>query len=134
MSAVHAPSNHIRGAVGNVMRPALEYLIAFVPSQQGLIYGYQNSAVTNLCRNHRVFVGRARDAVRSRHCEAHALVVGDETISQRQIEHHSRHGPCRGTPRRTSVILEYRIPHTTTRRLARSPAYFTSSVSLVYSA
>jgi hypothetical protein len=86
MSAVHAPSNHIRGAVGNVMRPALEYLIAFVPSQQGLIYGYQNSAVTNLRRNHRIFVGRARDAVRSRHCEAHALVVCDETISQRQID------------------------------------------------
>ncbi len=68
------------------MRPAFEYLIAFVPSQQGLIYGYQNSAVTNLCRNHRILVGRARNVVRGRHCEAHALVVRDETISQRQVD------------------------------------------------
>jgi hypothetical protein len=67
------------------MRPAVEYLIAFVPSQQGFIYGYQNSAVTNLCRNRRVLVGRARDAVCGHHCEAHALVIRHETISQRQI-------------------------------------------------
>lgn len=67
------------------MRSAVAYLIAFVSSQQESIYGYQYSAVANLCRNHRVFVGRGRDALRSCHCEADALVVRDETISQRQI-------------------------------------------------
>jgi hypothetical protein len=41
------------------------------------MYGYQYSAVTYLWRNHRVLVGHARDAVRRRHCEAHALVVRD---------------------------------------------------------